>query len=1100
MEFLDPQYPLREGVMRALTAFFLGLGLLFAAPQLSLEAQQLAQAYTSTSVARANSGDTTPLDRRVNLEFADVSLQAGLRLIRDHAGVRIAFSPSLLPTDIRVSCDCQGNTVREALEATLLGTGFGFDWRSGQILIERDLDVGSARSAASRFSPLNEVESALRKRTATTLEPTIVPLRTTRTGSITGTVMDSRSLSPLMGVQVTIQSLQISVSTGRDGRFTMTSVPAGTHTIEARFIGRASQSHSVTVRSGESVSIDFHLADQPMALDGIVVTGTAGQARRREIGNTISQINTEQIAEPIQNVDNLLQGRIPGLSLTRGSGASGSGGQIRLRGNVSVAMSNQPLVYIDGVRIRSDGYPRNVSPAGHQGRSNNDIASPLNDINPEDIERVEVIKGAAATTLYGTEAAAGVIQIFTKRGAAGAAMWTARIDQGFAKTRPFAPKPAEYLFLDPWLRTAHMQTYSLSVNGGSDQLRYFASVAFDDNEGVLPNDWERKYLIRGNFGFSPSDRLNIQWNTSYTKNTLSNTPAGNNAHGLMLNAFRGDGNFFGDGSVETISQVLDYEIFNYIDRFVTGVTTTYSASERQSHRLTVGYDLAMSEMRQLRPFGFALAPEGILSDIRWSNATLTGDYVGSLDYSLPRGLGARFSWGGQAVRTEEIQLAGYAEDFPGPGIPTVSSGALTQAFEDRIEVINAGFFLQNMFSLDDRYFVTVGLRVDGNSAFGSNFGLQYYPKISGTYVISDADFWGERWGEMKLRAAYGQSGRAPGAFDAVRTWNPQGWGGQPAFGPGNVGNADLGPERTAETEFGFDWSGFDGRVSMDVTRYQQNTTDALFSVRQVPSLGFGSSQLENVGKIQNRGVELALTGIPIERQDWGLELGLTVSTNHSKVVDLGGAPPFSLGSNGWIVEGQPVPVLRGRRITNPNEVADFEEELEHFYGPNQPTLIVGPRFSLRFPMGITFSGRGEYQGGHYMYEAGSFNALVRGIAWPTCRNAHALLDAGQGDQLTATERARCITANVRQDWFIYPVDFFKIRDLTVSAPVGSFVPRAHQATLTLSLRDPWTWKNSDFPIMDPEVGGNTGMHAQVRQIGEHVPPPAVFTASIRVTF
>jgi len=1089
----------REVVMKALALFLIGSGLLVTAPAEVLSAGQLAHNYTPASrggPVQANG----PLERSVDLEFTDLSLQAGLKRIRDNAGVRIAYSPSLIPEDLKVSCLCAGTTVREALDAVLIGTGFVYDWDSGQILIKREAGEEFLHGPASLIDPPMEFEISGRANRSRSLSSPMAPARSSRTGSVSGTVVDSRTLAPLMGVQVTIPALEISVASGRDGRYIMSNVPAGTHTIEARLIGRATQSQSIAVRSGETTTADFHLVDQPMALDGIVVTGAAGQARRREIGNTISQINTDQIAEPIQNVDNLLQGRVPGLTLSRGSGAAGSGGTIRLRGNVSVAMSNQPLVYIDGVRVRSDGYPRNVSPAGHQGRSNNDIASPLNDINPEDIERVEIIKGAAATTLYGTEAAAGVIQIFTKRGVSGDAQWTARVDQGFGKTRPFSPEPAPYLFLDPWLRTAHMQTYSLSVNGGSDQLRYFASAAFDDNEGVLPNDWERKYHVRGNFGFSPSDRLNLQWNTSYTKNTLSNTPAGNNAHGLMLNAFRGDGNFFGDGSVEAISQVLDYEIFNYIDRFVTGTTATFSASERQSHRLTIGYDLAMSEMRQLRPFGFALAPEGILSDIRWSNATLTGDYVGSLDYGLPGGLGARISWGGQAVRTEEIQLAGYAEDFPGPGIPTVTSGALTQAFEDRIEVINAGFFLQNLFSFEDRYFLTVGLRVDGNSAFGSNFGLQYYPKVSGTYVISDEDFWGDGWGEMKLRGAYGQSGRAPGAFDAVRTWLPQGWGGQPAFGPGNVGNADLGPERTAETEFGFDWSGFDGRVSVDFTHYRQNTTDALFSVRQVPSLGFGSSQLENVGQIRNQGVELSVTGVPLELPDWGIEVGVTVSTNHSEVVDLGGAPAFSLGSNGWVVEGQPVPVMRGARITNPHELADPIIEDEHFYGPNQPTLIVGPRVSIRFPRGITLSGRGEYQGGHYMYEAGSFNALVRGISWPTCRNAHALLDAGQPDQLTALERARCITANVRQDWFIYPVDFFKLRDLTLTAPITQFVPRSHQATLTLSLRDPYTWRNSDFPIMDPEVGSNQGMHAQVRQIGEHVPPPMVFTASVRVNF
>jgi len=177
-----------------------------------------------------------------------------------------------------------------------------------------------------------------------------------------------------------------------------------------------------------------------LGLDEIVVTGTAGAARRREVGNSVARIDLAQVDEPVANVEQLLQSRTPGLVINESAGMTGAGAQIRLRGSVSVSQSNQPLIYIDGIRVKSDAYKKNVPPADFSGRSGNVTASPLADINPEDIERIEVIKGAAATTLYGTEAAAGVIQIFTRRGASGAPRWTIQVDQGFNRLRPFSPR------------------------------------------------------------------------------------------------------------------------------------------------------------------------------------------------------------------------------------------------------------------------------------------------------------------------------------------------------------------------------------------------------------------------------------------------------------------------------------------------------------------------------------------------------------------------------------------------------------------------------------------------------------------------------------
>src|SRR5690606_5282585 len=332
--------------------------------------------------------------------------------------------------------------------------------------------------------------------------------------------------------------------TNESGRFLITNVAAGTHTVRAERIGFQGVDQQVTVEAGASVVVNFTLGEQALGLDEIVVTGTAGAARRREVGNTVAQITVADLPAPPPNVDALLQSQAAGILVGQGNGAVGSGAQIRLRGAVSVSQSNQPSIYVDGVRIRSDSYSRNISPTEGAGRGGNVTASPLNDINPADIERIEILKGSAASTLYGTEASAGVIQIFTRRGVSGAPRWTLQIDQGFNRLLPFAPDvdvrppgdPAfagvplgqdayERLNMEPYLRDGHRQKYALSVSGGGQALQYFISGQYDDNRGVLPLDREEKAALRGNFTFTPFSDLNVQVSSAFTRIDMSNTPA-----------------------------------------------------------------------------------------------------------------------------------------------------------------------------------------------------------------------------------------------------------------------------------------------------------------------------------------------------------------------------------------------------------------------------------------------------------------------------------------------------------------------------------------------------------------------------------------------
>lgn len=950
-----------------------------------------------------------------------------------------------------------------------------------------------------------------------------------QTGTVTGSITDASNGAGIQSVQVYLVDTGLGTLTNASGRFLILNVPAGSYTLRAERLGYATQDMQVNVTAGGTAAQNFALESEALGLDEIVVTGTAGAARRREIGNTIASVSVADIQEPPANVDALLQGRVAGMTVFNASGNAGSGARIRLRGNVSVAQSNQPLIYVDGVRIRSTAFDKNVPPTGYPGRSGNDVASPLNSINPADIDRIEVIKGAAATTLYGTEAAAGVIQIFTKRGHTGAPQWVASVEQGISSMQPFgidnsirddvsaAGGTPEYMFIDPWLRNAWQQRYSLSVSGGGEDLQYFVSGAIEDDEGVLPNDAEQKATIRGNFTFTPAENLQLQWNTSLMNDAFTNTAAGNNAHGLTLNVFRRTANYFGNEEKSNLDQLLNQTISTQIDQLITGGTATYTPFANFTNRLNIGYDLAQQNNRNLRPFGFIRAPDGILSDGRSEFETLTVDYVGTLTFGLGGSINSSLSFGGQSI-TEEIQrTTAYAEDFPGPGDPTVTTGGTRLGFEQRQKVVNAGFFIQDVLDFNNKYFLTLGFRVDGNSAFGEDFGLQFYPKVSGSWVVSDEDFWGDR-GQLKLRAAWGESGRAPGAFDAVQTYQGVGWGNSPAFYPGVLGNPDLGPERTSELEFGFDGSFFADRVQVDFTYYDQKTTDALFAVRQPSSIGFSASQLENVGEIGNKGIELTVNTAVFEGDVWAWDLGGSYSTNNSEVGLPEEVPEFSTGG-GWIIDGQPAPVMYGECVTNPDAIAEPIIDDDCVIGPNAPTRILGLNTTLTLPGGLRLSARGEYQGGHFVRAGVAQNAVRRSVVWAGCNAVYNI--AGEAplrstspgrDQLTALQRAKCDPGLTDTDFWTEKADFFKIRDITLQAPLPeSLVPGASGATLTVSGRNIFRWTNDEWTHFDPEMGGNNDNNPisrngassgafLVTSISEHIPAPAMYTVALRVVF
>ncbi|TVP42357.1 MAG: TonB-dependent receptor, partial [Gemmatimonadales bacterium] len=888
--------------------------------------------------------------------------------------------------------------------------------------------------------------------------------------------------------------------TDRDGRYRLPGLEAGEVEIRVAFLGYATQVRQVTVPGSGQVVLDFLLSEEALSMDGIVVTGTAGQARRREVGNAVAQLDVSRVDQPSGNVDALLQGRIPAVSVTPPAASFGSGASIRIRGNSSAALSNQPIIFVDGVRQSAEAYPLNASSASFPHYGPGARPTPLNDINPADIERIEVVKGPAAATLYGSEASAGVIQIFTKRGTQGGARWTLQSDHSVDWVKPFGSADRPFIGLDPWLRRAYGTRNTLSVTGGVQELRYFVSAGLDGGEGVLPNDADRRRSFRANLNLGARDDLELQLNVGYTKHDLEITHTGNSGMALPFNAFRAPNNSFGSSDPAVLSQLLDAEVWQENERLTYGLSATWAPHPRVTQRLTTGVDRTATISNQLRPLGFPLEPAGAISDIRWVSSTVTTDYLGSVRWWDRDVLASTFSWGGQGSITDESTVDSYGRGFPGPGRQTLSSVAERWVSGSESRVVSGGLFVQNLVGIRDRVFLTGAVRIDGHSTFGRNLGLLVYPKASASWVVSDEAFWPGAGGTLKLRAAYGRAGRAPGAFDAQRTWSAISFGGESAFLPGNVGNPDLGPERSREVEVGFDGAWFDDRLTADLTFYDQVTEDGLVTLAEIPSNGFGGGALVNLGELTNRGLEVAIRATPVVTPSLSWTVGATLATNRSRITDLGGV------ASGSTEVGQPVGAVRGTRVLNAGAHADPEVERNALFGPSHPTREVGLNTTLELPRGVRLVAAGEYQAGHYIADNASAFMIDRGNGAPACDAAYRLVpfgsDLGSADLsgLNALDRARCYRGSVSGAW-VYPADFFKLRELTLVVPVGVVVPAAGNAQLTFSLRNALRWTNRDFGAFDPEmVSSRANTSALNRGITEHAPAPARFVTSIRIGF
>jgi len=790
---------------------------------------------------------------------------------------------------------------------------------------------------------------------------------------VVGVVIDKASGQPLEAGQVIISETRVAATTDRKGHFVIRGVAAGSATVRAQRLGFRPATQVVRVPPNDSVSVRFELSLSVVELESVVTTGTGGAVEKRQLGAPIGIVNVDKLAEtkPIADLSSALSFQVPGLRALDGGGGAGAAKDLRIRGMSSFSLSQRPAVYIDGVRVDTKAVDWTAG-LGNQGCCNfNGGAGEdrLSDLNPNDIEHIEVLKGPAAATLYGSDASNGVIQIFTKKGRLESApTWNLAVTGGYDRAPENYPTHLYPNFTGPdGTRALDMnktligdgpyQDYQVNVNGGANKATYFVSGAYTKEAGsIQPND-SRRGTLRVNVAWQPSDKLSFEARSSYGRNYINSLQGGNNWTALTGNASNGDPRNatklrpYGEAWV-AVSDIQKMTSNSDANRYTGAGSLSYQTTPSLLTRITVGVDLTNDNKQRFFPydgnFGSASVFNGEKDDAYRYYSNYSAEFSTQYTLKLTRGIRSDFSIGGQGNYETEQDNVAVGKQYPGPGVSTVTAAAQSFGGESYAHTVNIGGYAQDRLSFNDRLYTTVGFRIDGNSAFGKNYGYQRYPKVDVAYNLNGYSWVPQAVSSFKLRGAWGKSGKTPGAFDQYQTYRPEAvFTNTPALTPFNPGNTVLAPEITTGVDAGFDAGFFGDRLGVEATYYRQNTNDAITNVTLPPSQGFTNSQKQNIGGIVNAGWEASLNWLTLSTRDIDWHNDFRLDGNKNKVTNLNG---HIIGSNTTIRLGYPIQGIWMQRPVSYNATTKtwIKSDTTLFMGPPLPTFNFSYQPSVRW--------------------------------------------------------------------------------------------------------------------------------------------------------
>ncbi len=756
------------------------------------------------------------------------------------------------------------------------------------------------------------------------------------TGAIKGTATDARTHEKLVGVTVLLEGTHMGAASDLSGKYQIENVPAGTYSIVARYIGYSQVAHKVTVRSGETVTIDFAMKPNALGLSEVVVTGTAVATEKRELGNAISTLSAQQLQySGATSVDQELAGKIPGALVEANSGAPDGGVSVRLRGTSTVLGSADPLYVVDGVIVNNDS-PILIDLGG--GAENR-----LTDLDPHMIDHIEVVKGAAAAALYGSLANNGVVQIFTKQGEPGGPRVTLSAGVNMNAVRRTLPvnmypytatgTPVQrYNWQNDIFRRAVGTTENLQISGGSGGTRYIVSTSYLGNQGIIRNeDYERGNV---NLGLDQvlANWLTLSVNAMYTNSSAQDLPNGGltSAWGVLTGFIFGpntynpepvNGVYPHKGTlVNPVEAINLYKFTQQVSRLLGSTRLIADPIPGLNINYTLGFDTYTQQANAFIPIGTS-APgysQGFAQRGELDFLHLENDINASYKTEIAPSLRSTTAIGGQLLYETSTLFSGAATQLS-PIAQIVPAGATQTLRQLDSKWALYGAYAMETLGFLHRLYVTAAGRVDASSIFGVNNRVQFYPKLSADYVLSEEGFWKNSFlsaamPTFRLRAAFGESGglTAIGPYDRFTLYNPVSYGGIAGLVPSTqLGASDIVPEREKELEAGTDFSLISNRIGIEFTYYQRVTSDLLLTRSLSPSTGY-SSGLANVGTLDDWGTELLVRAIPVD--SWVRWTStITFSTDHNEIKNVPGGiflMPAGFGIAAAI-DGQAFPTFYG---------------------------------------------------------------------------------------------------------------------------------------------------------------------------------------------
>ena len=815
---------------------------------------------------------------------------------------------------------------------------------------------------------------------------------------VSGTITDQKG-SPLVGVSVKVKGSEGGTMTDAGGKFTLM-IPGRSATLEISSIGFKTQTVQV---SESSPSVSIKLQDDAGRLDEVVVTGLASSVKRANLANAVSSVSAKElVGTTVQpTMDAALYGKVTGSNVSANSGAPGGGISMKLRGITSLVSNSQPLFIVDGVFYDNSSINAGlnfISKAAGQGSTafQDNPSNRIADLDPEDIDRIEILKGASAAAIYGSRAAAGVVIITTKRGKSGkprielsqtfgVQMQLRKLGQrSWTREKAAAAFGAKgdsiyqanngkvYDYEDElYGEHAMMSTSRLSVSGGSDKTSYYLGYTYKDDEGIVLGTGYRKSSFRLNIDQKVTNFIDLSVNSNYVSSradrgyfnndntstsmgvSFVSTPAWVDLHpdanGNYPNNPVAPSNF-----LQTRDLITNAE---FVERVLMAGTATVKILQNSRNNLKF---IARGGLDQYTLNTVAIFPQELQFEKEGNGTNGASIYGTTLnkgtnlsallvhEFQMSEDISFRTQLGITAENLNQTTTVNTGTQMIGTQTNIDQAGSI-QADQEKIIQKDRGYFIQEEFNYADLVLLTVGLRADKSSRNGDANKLYYFPKASAAFNVHKLQSWSfENVSQLKVRAAYGQSGNfAP--FGAIYSpLLPTGFNGTTGSEITLTrGNESLKPERQTEFETGFDFGMFRDKAVLSFTYYSKKVDDLILDVVTPSSSGF-TKAWKNVAAIENHGLEISLAATPVSNKDFKWTTTTNFWQNNAKVTRLD-VPAFNTGAFGAtlgtyrIEEGKSPTQIVG--IGGPDDKVDPATGLAT-YGDGEPDFNLSSSHSL----------------------------------------------------------------------------------------------------------------------------------------------------------